>query len=205
MNYHFNVTNEKLKGRPDLKLYTGNIQTYTFSFDFDEHWQEFIKFASFIKNNETYISEIIDNLVCIPYEILIEPGTCSFGIYGTNAQEDIKRISSNIIEFDVLKGGYSEGIVPQTPTPDVWEILFRNSIPKIIDGYWHLYNPHQEIYVNTGVNAIGQLPIKGVDYFTDEDKNTLTNEVEKNIIGDIETALDSIIAIQNELIGGDCV
>jgi ornithine cyclodeaminase/alanine dehydrogenase-like protein (mu-crystallin family) len=51
--------------------------------------------------------------------------------------------------------------------------------------------------------ADGYTPVKGVDYFTDEDKTELIAEIEAGTIGDIETALDSIIAIQNELIGGD--
>ncbi len=204
MNYLIAVEKEKIY-RPDIKLYTGNIGTYTFSFDFDENWQGLIKFASFSKNNETYVIEIIDNKVSIPYELLLEPGVCSFGLYGTNGEDDIKRISSNLLEFEVIKGGYSEGSTPQTPTPDVWETLFKNSIPKIIDGYWHLYNPQDEIYVDTGVNAAGLFPVKGVDYFTDEDKSIIVEEVEKKAIGDIEKALDNIIDIQNGLIGGDSV
>ena len=68
--------------------------------------------------------------------------------------------------------------------------------------------------------ADGHTPQKGVDYWTEADKvealtsTDLTEEqkaqardnigaADANVIGSIETALDSIIAIQNNLIGGD--
>ena len=49
----------------------------------------------------------------------------------------------------------------------------------------------------------GHTPVKGVDYFTEEDRTVLVNELEEKAIGNIESALDEIIAMQNELIGGD--
>ncbi len=204
MNYSISVVKETIY-RPDIELYTGNIGAYTFTFDFDENWQGLIKFASFSKNNETYIIEIIDNTVCVPYELLLEPGTCSFGVYATNGEDDIKRISSNILEFNIIDGVYSPFTIPKTPTPDVWEVLFKNSIPKIIDGYWYLYSPQDGIYVNTGINSVGQFPVNGIDYFTENEKEIFVAEVEKRSIGNIDKALNEIIAIQNKLIGGDGV
>ena len=48
----------------------------------------------------------------------------------------------------------------------------------------------------------GYTPIKGVDYYTEAEKTELVNEIANTVTGDIETALDNIIAIQNSLIGG---
>lgn len=203
MNYYFDVTNEQIKGRPNLRLYTGNVQTYTFSFGFDEHWQGLLKFVTFFKNDESYIIQVINNMVCVPYELLMKPGTCSFGVYGTNGEDDIKRISSNILEFEVEKGIYSEWLAPKVPTPDVWETLFKNSIPKIIGGYWYLYNPEENRYVKTTTRAEGLTPIKGTDYFTEEDKAEFVSNIENTLLQEIEICLDNIIVIQNELIGGD--
>lgn len=200
MNHHFDVRNEKIKGRPDLKLYSGNIDTYTFSFDFDENWQGLIKFATFNSGTDTYIVEINDNIVTVPHEILSSVGVCSFGIFATNAQDNIKRISSEILEFEISQGAYQEGLSPDTPTPEIWEELFGKSVPRIKDGYWYLYDIYTGDYKNTDIKTT---PQKGVDYFTQEDKTILVNEVEERAIGDIEIALDKIIAIQNELIGGE--
>ncbi len=205
MNYLLTVKNEKIQKRPDIKFLTGNIGTYTFSFDFDEHWQGLLKFVSFTNNSETYIVQAKNDTVTVPSEILKQSGLWSFGVFATNGDDNIKRISSNLLEFEVVKGAYSEGMTPQTPTPDVWESLFKNSIPAIVEGYWHIYNIKENDYVNTGIRAVGEKPQKNIDYFTSEDKTELVNLVEQEIIGDIETSLDSIIAIQNELIGGERV
>lgn len=49
----------------------------------------------------------------------------------------------------------------------------------------------------------GYTPVKGVDYFTDEDVEEIVAATEQRLSVDIEAALDSIIAMQNELTGGD--
>ena len=203
MNYLLSVKNEIITKRPDIKLLTGNIGTYTISFNFDEHWQGLLKFVSFTNNSETYILQSENDTVTVPAEILENPGLWSFGVFATNGEDNIKRISSNLLEFEVVKGAYSEGLSPQTPTPDIWESLFKNSIPTIIEDYWYIYSIDENQYVNTGNRAVGEKPLKNIDYFTDEDKTELVGLIEENLIGDIETALDNIIAIQNELIGGD--
>ena len=47
------------------------------------------------------------------------------------------------------------------------------------------------------------LPKKGVDYYTEAEKNELIKEVDQSILGNIEEALDRMINIENALIGGD--
>lgn len=54
-----------------------------------------------------------------------------------------------------------------------------------------------------GGGTDGYTPQKGVDYFTEAEKQEIIQEIELNVTGDIETALDNIIAIQESLIGGD--
>lgn len=49
----------------------------------------------------------------------------------------------------------------------------------------------------------GDTPVRGVDYWTDADKAEIVKALSEDVLGDIDTALDSIIAIQNALIGGD--
>ena len=51
----------------------------------------------------------------------------------------------------------------------------------------------------------GDTPVKGVDYYTEEEKAELIGEIDKAMLGDIDTALDNIIAIQESLIGGESV
>ena len=93
------------------------------------------------------------------------------------------------------------------------------------------YTPIKGIDYFDGKDGVdGYTPIKGIDYWTEADKAEIVNEVDaytkqetdtalnnlnmeisnwvhmtyatKEEMGDIDTALDSILAIQNELIGG---
>ncbi len=73
----------------------------------------------------------------------------------------------------------------------------------IIDAEGHLYqvvsiDSHSCIATYCGIDII---PTKGVDYYTDAEKAELIDEIEEEIIGDIDTTLDNIIAIQKVLIG----
>ena len=49
----------------------------------------------------------------------------------------------------------------------------------------------------------GYTPVKWIDYYTEADREEVVKDVERRAIGDIETAVDGIIAIQENLIGGD--
>lgn len=203
MNYLLTVKKDRLLKRPDLIFFTGNAQSYTITFDFDAEWDGLLKFATFTDGGgQTYVVGIEENAVSVPAEILEKAGDCSVGVWATNAEESIRRISTNLIDFRVEQGAYSAGLAAVEKTPDVWEVLFGNSVPKIIDGYWHIFDISKNDYVTTGIRAVGEKPKKLVDYYTEADKAELISDIEERIIGDIDAALNSILDIQNNLIGG---
>jgi hypothetical protein len=43
----------------------------------------------------------------------------------------------------------------------------------------------------------GDMPQKGVDYYTEAEETELVKKIETTVLGDIDTALDSILAIQD--------
>ena len=47
----------------------------------------------------------------------------------------------------------------------------------------------------------GYTPVKGIDYWTEADKEEIVKETEETAIGDVDKAIDELIEIQNELIG----
>ena len=51
----------------------------------------------------------------------------------------------------------------------------------------------------------GDTPAKGVDYFTDEDKAEIVEEVTTACLGDIDAALDELHAYAQSLVGGGAV
>ena len=50
--------------------------------------------------------------------------------------------------------------------------------------------------------AKGDKPTKGVDYYTEAEKNALIEEIRTEVLGDIRVALDEIIVKQNSYIEG---
>ena len=184
MNYSLNVKKDFIDAATGINLYSGNVNTYTFSFNMDDSWNEYIKFGIFIKNGRAYNVKLEGVSLKVPQEILSGPGEVSFGLFGTNGDNDIKRISTNLIEFKVSQGAYKSSESPKVSGPDFWEAILSKYIPRIIDEKWHIYDVKSDSYTDTGINA-------GASW----------NEK----VGKIESALDSIIKIQNELIGGDGV
>lgn len=177
MNYFFTINDEIIKGRPDLFLYTGNVGMYNFCFEFNKIWDNLIKFAVFITPETSYTVKLEDNMVGVPSEILTSPTNCSFGLYATNGEDDIKRISTNLIEFEIQNGAYTVGETPAVPTADIWENIFAKSIPIIRDGKWYLYDIKAEDFVDTGVCATGPTPQKGVDYWTVDDQKAIVQDL----------------------------
>ncbi len=169
MNYSFTTEKEILKADTEVILYSGNVATYTFTFRFDTHWDGLSGIAVFTKGGVTYNVVIDNDMLVVPHEILETAGMCQFGIYAVTKDDNAKRISSCRLLFEVKPGAYTNGEAPKPPTPDVWESLFRRSIPTIKDGFWHIYNPLTESFESTGISAVGGTPQKGVDYFDGED------------------------------------
>lgn len=181
MKYIFKATGDKLQTFPNPVLYTGNSASYCFEFIFDESWDNLIKVGVFTKNDAVFHVFIENSVLTVPNEVLAESGEFTFGIFGTNGDDEIRRISTNQLTFKVSDGAYNNLNIPSCPTPDLWEKLFVNSIPKIIDGRWHIYNLKDGVYRDTGIEAIAYTPKKGVDYFTDNDIASLNLDGKENI------------------------
>ena len=163
MNYSFDVKKDIIEPTCEISLYSGNINTYTFSVDMDEAWNEYIKFGVFIKNGRSYSVEMDNMQIIVPQEVLLGSGDVSFGIYGTNGEKDIKRLSTNLITFKVIQGAYTTSDIPEPPKADFWETILSKYIPRIIDGKWYVYDIKAEKYVDTGVIAEAKVDYSYVD------------------------------------------
>ncbi len=163
MNYSFNVDKDFIEENSQINLYSGNVNTYTFSFNMGEEWNEYIKFGIFIKNGRAYNVKVEEAQLKVPQEILQTPGDVSFGVYGTNGDDDIKRLSTNLITFKVNQGAYRSSKAPGVHEPDFWETLLSKYVPKIIDNKWHIYDINSGEYIDTGVVALGKVDYSYVD------------------------------------------
>ena len=101
-----NIVGDRIKSNSLIQnKFTGNIGTYTINVLFDSTWDIYEKFVSFTINDEPLEPQlIINDTITIPSEVFISPCECLFGFFGTNLNEDIKRISTNRMSFTVLQG-----------------------------------------------------------------------------------------------------
>ena len=156
MNFNFTIKNDKLKAVSSPKGKTGNVNTYTCNFDIACDIPNLIWFCVFKQGDNIYSQHITDGSCVIPYEVLSDVKPLYIGCYGTNADDGIKRVSTNFVYFDVKQGAYSEATAPETPTPDLWESLIGKTVPYIGDnGNWFIYDMKTKSYVDSSYPSCG--------------------------------------------------
>lgn len=209
MEFNFNIKNDRLTSCGHDFGFTGNVNTYFCRFEVECDIEGLIWFCVF-KQGEKIYRQLIENGLCIiPQEVLKIQVPLYIGCYGTNADDEIRRISTNLIYFDIKQGAYSEATAPEAPSPDVWEILVSKTVPIIGEnGNWYIYDVNAESYIDTGTSAKGEMgpqgvqgekgdkgdageqgaqgeagytPQKGTDYFTETDKAEIVEVVKKDI------------------------
>ena len=94
-------------------------------------------------------------------------------------------VTANTIRVEVEKSGYCEGKNPGEPTPDIYNQLLNSVKPPYIgeNGNWFVWDKDKKLFADSGINAKGNIPQKGVDYWNDEDKAEIKNYVDEAILG----------------------
>ena len=202
MTYKFILNHEIIRGRPGLTLYTGNQSAYRFEFSFDKEWDGMQKFITFSDGDNTYVLPLINDSALVPSELLCYPGSFFFGLYATGEAEEIKRVSSNIINVTVMQGAYSNGTKPTEPTKELWEKLVSKSVPIIGDnGNWMFWDFAADKYVDSEKLAVPQHDdtyiLNRIDQL--EEKNAEKQDLTNRIIN-TETAADITLADNTEFI-----
>lgn len=148
-----------------------------------------------------------DSTCIVPFEVIKKPGF-SVSLFCDGE----KLVTSNVVMVDVIGSGMIEGEVPDTPVPTVWHQYMsimkktvESGLPYIGDnGNWFLYNVDNGEYEDTGIAARavdGKTPVKGVDYWTEEDKAEIKTEFQPFIVnvtvneGNIATADKNVVEI----------
>lgn len=153
----FKIQNDRLTSVKYPKGVTGNVNTYICQFEISCDVPNLMWFCVFIQGKEVYIRDIVDNTCLIPEEVLADAEPIYIGCYGTNCSDNIKRVSTNLVFFDVRQGAYTEGTQPKVPTPDVWETLVARMTPIIGEnGNWFTYDITVGDYVDTGKSSEGR-------------------------------------------------
>ncbi len=201
MIFYFKALGDELKlTEVKNKAYTGNVNSYICEFDLSEDWDGLSVFAVFSGGDDVYTVLLSEDMHCkIPAEMLSAVGTCSVGLFGTNASEDnLKRISTGFLQLSVDKGAYTEENAPSVPAPDTWEMLMSKMTPKIGEnGNWFLWDSEKNTYSDSKKPARGEKgdkgdkgekgdkPQRGVDYMNDTDIEALGLECTDNKVTEL--------------------
>ena len=174
MIYDFTISGDCLTLDSRMSAVSGGVNCYRCRFTFDKAWDNLTKFAVFEKDGKA-VTVYLDGDDCpVPAELLTDPATIGVGVYGTRLEGEPYRISTNLSHIVIKEGAYREGVAPETPKKEAWEVFFAEASARIKD----MADTERET-----IKGLGESIIR--EYF-----------------GDMEAILDEIIKEQSLLIGG---
>ncbi len=184
----FNVKNQIITREDSFPVVADSRNYLEASFEFSEEWQGKIT-AIFGFCGEFY-SILIENGKCIvPWEVIKSPGFTVSVVCGD-------RITANMTRVEVDLSGYFEGQTPKPPTPDVYQQILDSAKPPYVgeNGNWYVWDKASRGYVDTELSAQakdGYTPIRGTDYWTEDDKAEIYTYVD-TVVGGIQPLLEEI-------------
>ncbi|MBE7032001.1 MAG: hypothetical protein E7401_03455 [Ruminococcaceae bacterium] len=176
----FKITNQTIERIDNFEVVADSRNYLKAHFTFSDEWEGDIT-AIFGYGNE-YYSVLLENGECIvPWEVIKPHGFSVSVVCGD-------RITADCENVKVEKSGYIEGQTPKPPTPDVYEQILSSVKPPFIgeNGNWFMWNVENKMFEDSGIRAEsvdGYTPVRGVDYWTDEDKAEIKSYVDEAILG----------------------
>lgn len=130
---------------------SGGIEENTLEVDFCSRWNGFVKTAVFYKKEDEVYNVLMVNDSClIPDEITMTDGVFYFGIYGVNG---VKRNTSEIKSYKIVKGSFIEGQEPGEPTPDVYtQIMDLHN--QIMEKYTSIFEDINNIVADSVLRGV---------------------------------------------------
>lgn len=120
MEFNFNVRGDTIKFLNKRVGYSGNAN-YRCNFLLSPEWDGLEAFAVFTKSGVSYSKLISDGNCEMAVEVLQEPGVFSVGIFGTNGQSELARVSTNLIYIEIEEGAFRKVEASAEATPEIWE------------------------------------------------------------------------------------
>ncbi|MBQ7097009.1 MAG: hypothetical protein IJN96_02950 [Clostridia bacterium] len=182
----FTVNNQIITRKDDFRVVADSKNYLEATFELTEEWLD--DTVVLFGYGEEYFCVLLDEQrSCIVPAEVIKPPFFTVSLF---CGDDVF-VTANTVTVDVEKSGFTEGSEPETPTPDVWQMymarmqdMIGKACPYIgSNNHWFLYDVEEEAYVDAGILAKGYTPLKGVDYWTEEDKAEIKTYVEDAILG----------------------
>lgn len=188
----------------NIRVYNADNQIsynsdYIAEFHFDEEWNGKVKTARFVQNGE-YVDVVLTNDRCeIPP---LKTGFVRVGVF----TDSMTSTYADVYYKTSIKDGSGN---PAKPPEDVYAqltALIESGILKGDDGLTPYVGSNNNWWIgdiDTGVLARGTdgedgyTPVKGVDYFTEEEIQQIQNEVSGGAIGDFKAVVDEKTATFN--------
>ncbi|MBR5155711.1 MAG: hypothetical protein IKW62_04435 [Clostridia bacterium] len=174
----FSVNNQVITRENDFRVVADSQNYLMAEFTFSDEWKDDI-IAIFGNSCGEFYNVIIDEGKCaVPWEVIKTPFFTVSVFCGD-------RITANIVTVDVEKSGFDQGETSKPPTPDAYmQILNSAKTPYIGEnGNWYEWDRETKTYIDSKVAAKGYIPIRGTDYWTDEDKAEIKEYVDETILG----------------------
>ena len=185
-NIQVTVTGAEISARVDGVLTAGMVGVPAV-FSFDEGWQGLEKVAVFRAGGESYCVRDLENSATVPWELLRKAGCSLFvGAYGVAPDGSLA-----IPTLWCTAGVIQPGADPETtegcdPTLPIWK--------QAIDKADRVYGAYER----------GELtPTRGIDYWTEADRQAMVEQMELTVLGDLEQALDALHGYAQQLMGGE--
>lgn len=204
------VTGQQAQVAEPILLTAGTVGLPV-AFTFDEDWEELEKIAVFRAGGRILSCPLEQDRCQVPWEIM-EQGGCTLhaGAYGCN-DDGTMAIPTVWAQVGVIQPGADPeadpGRDPQLPqwqqTRKIAEQAAAVAESVRADADKGCFDGPQGAPGPAGADGKdGCTPVRGVDYWTQADREALLAEVADKVTGDVEAALDEIIAIQEALMGG---
>lgn len=183
-----------------------SVETVTAHFGFDAEWDGYTKTAVFAGGG-TVKRVLLDgsNRCIVPWEVLTQPGMLQIGVVGTDGDKILPSVKALVC---VNEGIYTDGTIPSEPTPTEYaQLISLSEDTKAI-----AQSVRDDADAGKFDGDKGDKGDPGDSYtLTDADKAEIAAEATENtytkaeidaMIGDVDTALDAILALQQSYIGG---
>lgn len=199
----FIVTAKDIKINNNNTINQGEYNVSPCNFTFSEEYDGLVKVAVFSRGSKAFSESIENNTCIIPADILNKVGKLTIGVYAyevtTQDDEEVltKRYSPKPVGLRINEGSFIEDTeTPEAPTPTEYEHFLQLlseglaqvqdiNVSAVKEGHTTTITIIDKTGTTTQVQILDgekgekgdNTPVKGVDYWTEEDKTEIINDV----------------------------
>lgn len=172
---------ENLEFTSSPPVYSGDVNTISIQFEFDEFWDGFVKTAVFYRDiSKPYQVVLNDDTCYIPHEVMKTAGRIFLGVFGVK-EDKVK--TSEVVFYDVGTGVMTYGSIPE-PSDELWQQILSEL--NVIRGLATEIKDNEAQFIKNQTQAFTQLKNdteQKISNFTQTATNEL-NTFKQNITQD---------------------